>query len=129
MLLEVEEDERFTREGSDLVHELLVTFAQAALGAEVEVPTIDGMARVTVPAGIQSGEALRMRGLGLPELNGTVRGDQIVRVVVWTPTDLTSEQEEVLRQLSEVEHGAPATVRRGTHKGFWSRVKEALTGG
>lgn len=129
VLLEVEEDERFVREGSDLVHELLVTFAQAALGAEVEVPTIDGMARVKVPAGIQSGEALRLRDLGLPELNGTVRGDQIVRVVVWTPTDLTSEQEEVLRKLSDVEHGAPATVRRGTHKGFWSRVKEALTGG
>lgn len=129
VLLEVEEDDRFTREGSDLVHELLVTFAQAALGAEVEVPTIEGMARVTVPAGIQSGEALRLRGLGLPELNGGVRGDQIVRIVVWTPTDLTAEQEETLRRLAEVEHGAPATVRRGTHKGFWSRVKEALTGG
>jgi molecular chaperone DnaJ len=129
VLLEVEEDQRFVRDGSDLIHELLVTFAQAALGAEVEVPTIEGMARVTVPAGIQSGEALRLRGLGLPELNGGVRGDQIVRIVVWTPTDLTSDQERLLRELAEVEHGAPATVRRGTHKGFWSRVKEALTGG
>ena len=129
VLLEVEDDPRFVRQGADLVHELLVTFAQAALGAEVEVPTIEGMARVTIPAGIQSGDALRLRGLGLPELNGSVRGDQIVRVVVWTPTDLTSEQEELLRKLAEVEHGAPATVRRETHKGFWSRVKEALTGG
>jgi len=129
VLLEVEEDPRFVREGPDLVHELMVTFSQAALGAEVEVPTIDGMARVSVPAGIQSGEKLRLKDLGLPELNGALRGDQIVRVLVWTPTDLTNEQEEVIRQLADVEHGAPESVRRGTHKGFWSRVKEAFTGG
>jgi molecular chaperone DnaJ len=129
VLLEVQEDPRFVREGPDLIHELPVTFSQAALGAEVEVPTIEGRAKVSVPAGIQSGESLRLRGLGLPELNGGVRGDQIVRVLVWTPTDLTGEQEEVIRRLAEVEHGAPESVRRGTHKGFWSRVKEVLTGG
>jgi molecular chaperone DnaJ len=111
------------------VHELLVTFSQAALGAEVDVPTIDGMARVKIPAGIQSGEALKLRGLGLPELNETLRGDQIVRVLVWTPTDLTTEQREAIERLAAVEQVAPATVRRGTHKGFWSRVKEAFTGG
>ena len=129
VLLEVQEDPRFVRDGSDLVHELPVTFTQAALGAEVDVPTIDGTARVEIPAGIQSGELLRMKGLGLPELNGSVRGDQIVRVVVWTPNDLTSEQEEALRQLADVESPAPTEVSRGSHKGFWSRVKEAFTGG
>jgi len=129
VLLEVEDDPRFVREGSNLVHELAVTFTQAALGAEVDVPTIDGTARVTVPAGIQSGELLRLKGLGLPELNETMRGDQIVRVLVWTPHDLTSEQEEVLRKLQEVESPAPDKIRRGSHRGFWSRVKEAFTGG
>jgi molecular chaperone DnaJ len=129
VLLEVEDDPRFVREGSSLVHELAVTFTQAALGAEVEAPTIDGTARVTIPAGIQSGELLRLKGLGLPELNETIRGDQIVRVLVWTPHDLTSEQEEILRRLQEVETPAPDKIRRGTHKGFWSRVKEAFTGG
>jgi molecular chaperone DnaJ len=129
VLLEVEDDPRFVREGSTLVHELLVTFSQAALGAEVDVPTIDGMARVKIPAGIQSGESLKLRGLGLPELNETLRGDQIVRVLVWTPTDLTTEQREMIERLAEVEQVAPTTVRRGTHKGFWSRVKEAFTGG
>ena len=93
------------------------------------MPTIDGTARVTVPAGIQSGELLRLKGLGLPELNETMRGDQIVRVLVWTPHDLTSEQEEVLRKLQEVESPAPDKIRRGSHRGFWSRVKEAFTGG
>jgi molecular chaperone DnaJ len=129
VLLEIQEDPRFVREGSDLVHELPVTFAQAALGAEVEVPTIEGAARVTVPAGIQSGEMLRMKGLGLPELNGTVRGDQVVRVVVWTPDELTPEQEGLMRKLRAIEAPAPAQVRLRTQKGFWSRVKEAFTGG
>jgi len=129
VLLEVEDDPRFRREGSDLVLELPVTFTQAALGAEVEVPTIDGMAHVTIPQGIQSGDLLRLKGLGLPDLNGTIRGDQVVRVVVWTPSDLSGAQEEALRRLAEVEEAAPDTVRRGSHKGFWSRVKEAFTGG
>lgn len=129
ILLEVQDDPRFVREGAHLVYELAITFAQAALGAEIEVPTIDGSARVTVPEGIQSGELLRLAGLGLPELNETARGDQIVRVLVWTPDDLTSEQEELLRRLREIESPAPEEIRRGSHKGFWSRVKEAFTGG
>lgn len=129
VLLEVEEDERFVRDGPDLIHELPITFSQAALGDEVEVPTIDGLARVTVPPAIQSGEVLRLRGLGLPELNGAVRGDQLVRIIVWTPDSLTAEQEGALQRLREVEGPAPAEVRRGLHKGFWSRVKEAFTGG
>jgi molecular chaperone DnaJ len=99
------------------------------LGAEVDAPTIDGTARVTIPSGIQSGELLRLRGLGLPELNGAVRGDQVVRVMVWTPDQLSSEQEEVIRRLAEVETAAPEKITRGSHKGFWTRVKEAFTGG
>ena len=129
VLLEVQEDPRFTREGADLVHELPITFGQAALGDEVEVPTIDGVAKVTIPAGIQSGESLRLKGLGLPELNGTLRGDQLLKVVVWTPDSLTPEQEKLLEQLRAIETPAPAEVRRGARKGFWSRVKEAFTGG
>jgi molecular chaperone DnaJ len=129
VLLEIQEDQRFTREGSDLVHELPITFGQAALGADVEVPTIEGTAKVTIPAGIQSGEVLRLRGLGLPELNGTVRGDQLLRVQVWTPDELTPEQESLIRKLREIESSPPSQVRLRTQKGFWSRVKEALTGG
>jgi molecular chaperone DnaJ len=129
VLLEIQEDARFVREGSDLVHELPVTFAQAALGDEIEVPTIEGAARVKVPAGIQSGEMLTLKGLGLPELNGSVRGDQVVRIVVWTPDELTPEQEGLMRKLRAIETPAPAQIRLRTQKGFWSRVKEAFTGG
>lgn len=129
VLLEVQEDPRFVRDGSDIVHDLPVTFTQAALGADVEVPTVEGSARVTVPAGIQSGELLRLRGLGLPELNGHRRGDQLVRVLVWTPEELTDEQEQVMRRLAEVEDPAPERIERDGRKGFWSRVKEAFSGG
>jgi molecular chaperone DnaJ len=129
VLLEVQEDPRFVREGSDLVHELPVTFSQAALGAELEVPTIEGSAHLKVPGGVQSGELLRLKGLGLPELNGSIRGDQLVRIVVWTPDRLTDDQEALFHRLAEVETRPPETVRRRAHKGFWSRVKEAFTGG
>ena len=87
-------------------------------------------AELAIPAGIQSGEMLRMKGLGLPELNGTLRGDQFVRVVVWTPDELTPEQEALMRKLRAIETPAPAEVQLRTgQKGFWSRVKEAFTGG
>jgi len=129
VLLEVQEDPRFVRDGSDLIHEHPVTFAQAALGADVEVPTVDGSAKVTVPAGIQSGEMLRLRGLGLPDLNGRGQGDELVRVVVWTPNELTPEQEKLLLRLREVEAPAPEKIGRKGQKGFWSRVKEAFSGG
>ena len=129
VLLEVEDDPRFVRDGPDLIHELPITFGQAALGDEIEVPTIEGIARVTVPAGIQSGDLLKLQGLGLPELNGHYRGDQLLKVVLWTPDELTNEQEDAMRRLRELESPAPERIRRRAHKGFWSRVKEAFSGG
>jgi molecular chaperone DnaJ len=127
VVLEVEEDPRFTREGPDLIHDLPITFSQAALGAEVDVPTISGSARLKIPAGIQSGRLLRMRGKGLPQLQGGGRGDMIVRVLVWTPTQLTAQQESILRELGQVETPAPR-AGEGEDRGFWSKVKEALGG-
>jgi molecular chaperone DnaJ len=131
VLLEVEEDPRFVREGNHLLVDVPVTFAQAALGAEVAVPTVDGETRIEVPAGIQSGEALRIRGQGVPDLNGRGRGDLIARVRVWTPERLSVEQERLLQQLRELEEPAPASGDRADgfqdRRGFWSRVKEAFT--
>ncbi|MFQ5536759.1 MAG: molecular chaperone DnaJ [Gemmatimonadota bacterium] len=129
VLLEVQEDPRFVREGADLILELPITYTQAALGDEVEVPTVDGSAKVTIPAGIQSGEMLRLRGMGLPELHGHGRGDQFVRVIVWVPDELTPEQMEVMERLREVESPAPERIEREARKGFWSRVKEVFSGG
>jgi molecular chaperone DnaJ len=128
VLLDVQDDPRFLRDGEDLLFELPITFAQAALGDEVEVPTITGKVRVTVPQGIQSGEILRLRGQGLPALNSRSRGDQLVRVKVWTPQKLTKEQERLLRELREMEDAPPEEAVREEEGGFWSKVKEALSG-
>ncbi len=125
VLIAVEDHPDFKREGNDLVHELHVTFTQAALGDHVDVPTVGGSAPLAVPAGVQTGEVLRMRGLGLPDLEGGMKGDQLVRVVVWTPEDLDRRQREALERLREVENPVPEHAGRG-RRGFWARVKEAF---
>ncbi len=132
VILEVEEDGRFQREGNHLVVDFPVTFAQAALGDRVEVPTVEGTVEIELPAGIQSGQALRIRGRGVPELNGRGRGDLIARIRVWTPESLTKDQRELLERLRELESPAPAEAPdgapgEGRGRGFWSRVKEAFT--
>lgn len=127
VVLEVEEDPRFGRDGADLVYDLAITFSQAALGAEIEVPTINGSARLKIPAGIQSSRMLRMRGKGLPQLQSTVRGDMIVRILVWTPSQHSPEQEALYRKLAQIE-SAPPRAGEEEDRGFWSKVKEALGG-
>lgn len=119
--IEVKDDERFERHGDDLSLDLPVSFGQAALGTSVIVPTPYGDERVPVPAGIQSGTVLRVKGKGLPRLGQHGTGDLNVRVHVWTPQNLTGEQRRLLEDLSKVE-GAPP--KEGSS--FWSRLKEAL---
>jgi molecular chaperone DnaJ len=127
VLLEVQDDPRFLRDGEDLLFELPITFAQAALGAEVEVPTVEANARLTIPPGVQSGEVLRLRGQGLPGLHGRGRGDQLVRIRVWTPRKLSREQERLLRELRELEDLPPDDAGNPGERGFWSKVKDAFT--
>lgn len=128
VVMEVSEDPRFMRDGNDLIFELPITFTQAALGAEVEIPTVSGSARLKIPAGIQSGRLLRLRGKGLPHLQGAGHGDLIVRVAVWTPTPLTKEQEALLEKLAKIEAKAPDQIDAEEDRGFWSRVREAFGG-
>jgi molecular chaperone DnaJ len=102
--LYVREHTFFERRGNDLKCQVPISFAQAALGAEVEVPTLDGAERVTVPRGVQSGELLRLRGRGMPDVNGRGRGDELVEVLVETPRHLSARQEELYRELAEMDH-------------------------
>jgi molecular chaperone DnaJ len=129
VVLEVEEDMRFTRDGADLIYDLAITFSQAALGTEVDVPLVGAAdTKVKIAAGTQSGRVLRLRSKGLPHLQGGGRGDMLVRVTVWTPTDLTPGQEQILRQLQQVESAPPAPGGDENQRGFWSKVREAFTG-
>jgi molecular chaperone DnaJ len=125
VILEVEDDPRFLRDGDDLIHDLSLSFSQAALGTEVEVPTVYGPETIRVPGGTQPGEVFTLRGKGLPRLGSTGRGDQHVRVDLWTPLELTAEQTALFRQLAELE-GAPPRSR--PRRGFWNKVKEVLSG-
>ncbi|MBE6927442.1 MAG: molecular chaperone DnaJ [Ruminococcaceae bacterium] len=91
----------FTRQGQSVYIEMPISFTQAALGAEIEVPTIDGRVKYTIGEGTQTGTTFRLRGKGIPYVSGSGRGDQFVTVVVETPSKLTKEQKELLRKLEQ----------------------------
>jgi molecular chaperone DnaJ len=122
--IEVEEDPRFERHGDDLLYDLPVSFSQAALGAEVSVPSPSGSVMVRVPAGVQSGTVLTVRGRGLPSLAHGGQGDLHIRVQVWTPQQLSPEQAKVLEQLAAVEGEPPQGESVGRR--FWNRFRDAL---
>src|SRR3989475_5186702 len=121
-VLDIKEDPRFERHGDDLVYDLGITFTQAALGAEVEVPTPFGQTMLRVEPGTQTGMAYRLRAKGLPRLGEGGHGDLHVRIHVWTPTKLTAEQRKLFEQLSEVED-APPEKESGK---FWETIRRAL---
>jgi molecular chaperone DnaJ len=109
----------FTREEFDVICEVPVTFGQAALGAEIEVPTLEGKVKLKIPAGTQSHKILRMKGKGLPRLGYHGRGDQLVRVVVEIPTKLTGEQKDLLLKFEE----ASSDSSHPMHHNFFEKVK------
>ncbi|HKE89296.1 MAG TPA: DnaJ C-terminal domain-containing protein, partial [Gemmatimonadales bacterium] len=123
-VLEIVEDPRFERHGDDLVYDLPVSFSQAALGAEVEIPTPYGSAPLKVQPGTQTGTMYRLRSKGLPRLGESGHGDLHVRIQVWTPTRLTPEQEEKFRELQQIEGAPPAAETVG--RGFWNKIREAF---
>lgn len=97
-----------------------ISFAQAALGDEIEVPTLDGKVKLTIPDGTQTGATFRMRGKGIPRVNSTVRGDQFVHVTVETPRNLTDKQKELLREFD----GTLGEKQQGKRKGFFDKFKD-----
>jgi len=121
VLIEVDEDERFERQGEHLVTDLPLAFSQAALGGTFPVPTPWGEEQVVVPSGTQTATVLRLKGKGLPRLGQSGRGDLHIRINVWTPERLTPEQERIFRELAAHEGEPPSR-----EKGFWSRIREAL---
>ncbi len=122
ILIEEQEHPHFERHGDDILYDLYISFSQAALGDNVEVPTLKGKAKLTIPAGTQSGKILRMRGKGIRHLHHHGSGDQLVRVIVWTPTKLTEEEKQLFRRLSEMKNSKPP---KGD-KSFFNRIKETL---
>ncbi len=123
--IHVEEHTVFTREEDDVHCNVTISFPQAALGAEVEVPTLDGSAMITIEAGTQPGTLLRMKGKGIPHLQSRGRGDQIVHLHVFVPTSLTTSEKSALNNLAASKNFTPPELRNS--RSFFDRVKEAFS--
>ena len=123
VVFEVADDPRFERDGEDLYTEVLVTYAQLVLGAELSIPTVSSHLALTLPEHTQSGHVFHLRGKGLPRVNGGGSGDLHVRVQLWTPDHVTDEERRLIERLAELQPGVPAD---GRGKGFWAKMKEAL---
>ena len=110
--------ELFTREGANVYCEMPISFCQAACGADIEVPTLDGKVRYNVPEGTQTGTTFRLKGKGIPYVGYKNRGDQFVTVVVETPTKLTKEQKDILHQFD-----AATEKAQPKRKSFFDKIK------
>jgi molecular chaperone DnaJ len=124
VVFEVEDDERFERDGEDLFCEALVTYPQLVFGAELKVPGVTGDLSLRVPPGTQSGSVFHLRGRGLPRVNASGTGDLHVKVQLWTPQSVEGDEKQLIERLAGIQRQAPE--RR--EKGFWSKMKEVLGG-
>ncbi|MCL1853710.1 MAG: molecular chaperone DnaJ [Peptococcaceae bacterium] len=122
VVLNVKRHDFFERHGDDVYCEVPITFVQAALGADIEVPTLHGTVSIKVPEGTQTGKVFRVRGMGIPQRRNDQRGDQHVRVLVATPVKLTEAQKDLLREFGEV---TPEDKQQGK-KSFWDKVKQNI---
>ncbi len=124
LLISIEEKahDYLQRDGQNLVYELYLNFADAALGTSVEVPTIEGTVKIKVPSGTQSGKIFRLREKGLPSVQAYGRGDQLIHVNVWTPKKLNDEERALLEQLRDMPNFQPDPGK--TEKGFFEKMKD-----
>ena len=114
------------RDGNNLLYDLNINIVDAAMGSSIEVPTIDGKAKVKIPAGTQSGKIFRLRGKGLPALQSYGKGDQLIQVNVWTPQKLNDEEKAMMDKLRNMPNFNPDPEKQ--EKGFFQRMKEMFTG-
>src|SRR6476469_1853866 len=125
VLIEEEAHKELHRDGLNVAYELHITFPEAAFGTTVEVPTIDGRAKIKIPQGTQSGKIFRLKGKGFPEVQGYQRGDQLVHVNIWTPQNLTAEEKSMLEKMNDSPNFKPQPGK--SEKSFFEKVKEVFT--
>lgn len=122
IMIEEEEHPELKRDGNHVAYDLYINFADAALGASVEVPTIEGKAKIKIEPGTQPGKILRLKGKGLPEVNSYHHGDQLIQINIWTPKNLTKEERSMLEKLQQSENFKPNPGKN--EKGFFERMRE-----
>lgn len=122
IVIEEAEDNVLQREGNNVIYDLHVSFIDAVLGASVEVPTIDGKVKIKIDPGTQSGKMLRLKGKGIKDINGYSRGDQLIMVNIWTPTELSREERNILESLRNSENFKPNPGKQD--KSFFDKMRE-----
>lgn len=125
ILIEEEPHKELHREGLNVAYELHLSFPDAVFGTQVEVPTIDGKAKIKIPAGTQSGKILRLKGKGFPSVNSYEKGDQLVQVSVWTPQELSTEEKAILEKLGQSNNFKPNPDKN--ERSFFDKVKEIFS--
>jgi molecular chaperone DnaJ len=125
VVIEEIEDENLKRDEHNVIYDLYLNFADAALGTSVQVPTIDGKVKINIPAGTQGGKIFRLKGKGIPSLNGYGKGDQLIHVNIWVPTKLSSEEKQALETLRNSGNFAPSPEKGS--KGFFDKMKEMFS--
>lgn len=126
ILIEEEKHPELTRDGNDIQYVLPLSFQEVVFGTNVEVPTIDGKAKIKIPAGTQSGKIFRLKGKGFPEVNSYGRGDQLVLVRVWTPQQLTEEERKALEKMQSSPNFEPGEEAK-KEKSFFEKIKDAFS--
>ena len=122
VLIEEKEHPELIRDGNNLLYDLYINFADAALGSSNEIPTIDGKARIKITPGTQGGKVLRLKGKGIPDVNGYGRGDLLVNINIWTPRDLTKEEKEMMEKLKDSKNFKPNPTTKD--KSYFDRMRE-----
>jgi molecular chaperone DnaJ len=124
LLVAIEEIEHpdLVRDGSDLLYNLFISFPDASLGTPVEIPTVDGRVKVRIDAGTQPGKILRLKGKGIPEVNGYGRGDILVKINVWVPKALSRDEKKLVESLKDAENFKPAPSQ--ADKSFFKRMRD-----
>lgn len=121
VIIEEESNSELIRDGNDLLYNLYVSLSQAALGSQVEIPTLDGKVKIKIEAGTQPGKILRLRGKGLPEVNSYAKGDLLVSINVWIPKNLSKEERRILEKLDESQNFKPNPG--SSDRNFFDRMK------
>lgn len=122
IVIEEEEDALLKRDGNNVIFDMHLSFVDAALGTSVEIPTIDGKARINIESGTQAGKILRLKGKGIKDLNGYGKGDQLVHINVWTPQQLTADERSTLESLRHSPNFQPKPGKN--EKGFFDKMKD-----
>jgi len=125
ILIEEEQHKELHREGLNAAYELHISFTDAVFGTQVEVPTIDGRAKIKIPPGTQSGKVFRLKGKGFPAVNSYEKGDQLIHVNIWTPQNVTGEEKALLDKLSQSSNFKPNPDKN--EKGFFDKIREMFS--